>query len=81
MKQLEDIHRQATEYTKMKIYEDIDYYLGANEQMLSFAQYLNDRAPFLAQVWQNVWSNKATNKLSRFHKKEYLKKKTMLLKI
>ncbi|MCM3321266.1 DEAD/DEAH box helicase [Cytobacillus kochii] len=79
MKQLEDIHRQAIEYTKMKIYEDIDYYLGANEQMLSFSQYIKDRAPFLAQVWQNVWSNKATNKLSRFHKKEYLKKKSYVI--
>lgn len=72
MKQLDAIHRNACEYAKAKIYEDIDRFLGSLDEPKPFETYMDERKEYLSSLWVNVWQNKATNKLSRHHKKEFL---------
>ncbi|MDQ0268473.1 DEAD/DEAH box helicase [Cytobacillus purgationiresistens] len=75
MTQLELIYRNACEYTKVKIYEDIDRCVGSLEQPITFKEYLTIRGDYLEQLWINVWLNKVTNKLSQHHKIQFLSEK------
>ncbi|MBD8067984.1 helicase-related protein [Bacillus sp. PS06] len=74
MEQLQATHLQAIEHTKAKILEDIDQYLGEQDTPSSFENYITDRMHYIDQIWINVWLNKATNKVSRTEKKEFLSK-------
>lgn len=75
MKQLEEIHRNAVEATKVKIFNDISTYLGSKETIPSFKDYLLDRNSYIEQLWLNVWLNKSTGSISRQIKKQYLQEK------
>lgn len=72
MNQLEHIYQNAAEHTKIKIFEDIDRYLGSNETMPSFREYLSERFHYIDQIWVNVWLNKITTKISKYEKKKFL---------
>ncbi|MCP8969215.1 helicase-related protein [Ectobacillus ponti] len=65
-------HHQAIEYTKRKVLEDLDSYLGEKESLPSYGQYAADRETYIAQIWTNVWLNKATNEVPKKEKKAYL---------
>ncbi len=69
------VYQEAVEHTKMKVFEDIDRYLGERETLTEYSDYINNRIHYLEQIWINVWLNKVTNKVSRNEKKFYLMKR------
>jgi ATP-dependent RNA helicase SUPV3L1/SUV3 len=75
MNKLTATHPLAIEQTKKKIIEDIDNYIGKRESLPTFQEYLQERIPYLKQIWVNVWLNKATNDVPRKEKKQYLREK------
>ncbi|MBU8878395.1 RNA helicase [Bacillus sp. FJAT-29790] len=75
MNQLEITYRNATEHTKTKILEDMNNYLGSQDVMPSFEDYLSKRNHYIEQIWINIWLNKVTNNVSRQEKKQFLKEK------
>ncbi|WP_282171363.1 DEAD/DEAH box helicase [Cytobacillus firmus] len=75
MNQLEQIYNNAEEHTKIKILEDADRYLGGQESMPSYKEYLSERFHYIDQIWVNVWLNKITAKISKQEKKKYLSEK------
>lgn len=72
MEKLEAIYPDAIEHTKNKIREDIYFYLGEKEEIVSFEDYFQDRKHYLEQIWINVWINRASNQVPRVEKKQYL---------
>ncbi|MEE3952255.1 helicase-related protein [Peribacillus frigoritolerans] len=72
MGKLESIYPIAIENTKEKIIQDIDFYLENQETMPSYSAYISDRTTFIAQIWINVWINKASNDVPRKEKKAFL---------
>ncbi|MFC4322869.1 DEAD/DEAH box helicase [Litchfieldia salsa] len=72
MELLTATHLQAIEHTKVKIFEDIDQYLGEQEIPRTYQEYISDRKHYIEQIWVNIWLNKATNKISRTEKKAFL---------
>lgn len=72
MSRLDALYEIAIQHTKNKVLEDIDRYLGSNEKIASFENYLHDRKHYLEQIWINVWLNKATNDIPKMEKKSFL---------
>ncbi|MBT2638208.1 helicase-related protein [Bacillus sp. ISL-39] len=72
MKQIEIIHQQAVENTKTKIMDDIENFLGEQEVLPDFAEYLDKRHTYISQIWMNVWLTKSTNDFSKRDKKAFL---------
>ncbi|HWO75246.1 MAG TPA: helicase-related protein [Bacillus sp. (in: firmicutes)] len=72
MEQLEALYQRAIENTKKLVDEDIVRYLGSQEVMPSFEQYVRERGPFITQLWLNVWLNLTNSHLSKAEKKFYL---------
>lgn len=70
-----EIHRDAVLHTKKKILEDVDNYLGSEDELRSYEQYLSNRGHYLEQIWINVWLNKVTNDMSKNQKKHFLKER------
>ncbi|KAB2330196.1 RNA helicase [Cytobacillus depressus] len=75
MKQMELTYRNAIENTKNKILDDINNYLGSQEKLPAFEDYLADRTNYIHQLWLNIWLNKSTNSISRHEKKKFLQEK------
>lgn len=69
------LHPHAVEHTKIKVYEDIDRYLGEKKEIPSFEEFLEDRKHYLEQIWVNVWMNKVTNDISKKDKKAFLRER------
>ncbi len=69
MNQLEQIYNNAEEHTKIKILEDVDRYLGGQDSMPSYKEYLSERFHYIDQIWVNVWLNKITAKISKQEKR------------
>ncbi|MGG0719422.1 DEAD/DEAH box helicase [Robertmurraya massiliosenegalensis] len=72
MSHLEALHPAAIEHTKSKVWEDVYRYLGSKERVPSIEQFLVERKNYLAQIWLNVWLNKASNQIPRREKMEWL---------
>jgi ATP-dependent RNA helicase SUPV3L1/SUV3 len=72
MKQIETIYQQAVENTQNKIMEDIEKFLGEQEKLPEFEQYLKVRNTYISQIWLNVWLTKSTNDFSKRDKKTFL---------
>jgi ATP-dependent RNA helicase SUPV3L1/SUV3 len=72
MKQIETIHQQAVEHTKSKIMDDIENFLGEQEVLPGFEEYLDKRSTYISQIWVNVWLTKSTNDFSKRDKKAFL---------
>ncbi|GHH99348.1 DEAD/DEAH box helicase [Neobacillus kokaensis] len=75
MSKLITIYPQAIEHTKLKVYQDIDYYLETKAVLPSFAQYISERSHYIEQIWVNVWLNKSTNDVPKIEKKQFLSEK------
>ncbi|MCA1053891.1 RNA helicase [Rossellomorea aquimaris] len=73
MQNLDTIRAKAIEETKLKIEEDITYYLEQHDECPSFQDYLEERESFFQQIWVNTWLNKVTNDVLRSHKKAFLR--------
>ncbi|MDG5789540.1 DEAD/DEAH box helicase [Evansella sp. AB-P1] len=71
-KLLSETYNKAIEQTKRKVVEDIRHYLGKRDKKPTFESYLLDRGEYIAQIWTNIWINKATNDTSKRDKKEFL---------
>ncbi|RSD26122.1 DEAD/DEAH box helicase [Mesobacillus subterraneus] len=72
MKEMEMIHQQAVENTKNKIMEDIERFLGEQDSLPQFEDYMEKRKTYIRQIWHNVWLTKATNDFSKRDKKAFL---------
>ncbi|WP_246197359.1 DEAD/DEAH box helicase [Cytobacillus depressus] len=72
---MELTYRNAIENTKNKILDDINNYLGSQEKLPAFEDYLADRTNYIHQLWLNIWLNKSTNSISRHEKKKFLQEK------
>lgn len=72
MSHLEILYPAAIEHTKSKVWEDLYRYLGSQEDVPAFKQYLIDRQLYLEQIWMNIWLNQATNQVPRSEKKAFL---------
>lgn len=75
MTKLEEIYPAAIEQTKQKLHEDIAHFLEKSEIIRSYQDYIDERKPFIEQIWVNVWINKASNDVPKKGKKQYLKNK------
>lgn len=72
MEQIEMIYEQAVENTKSKIMDDIEKFLGEQECLPEFGEYLDKRHTYISQIWLNVWLTKSTNDFSKRDKKAFL---------
>ncbi|PAQ15449.1 RNA helicase [Bacillaceae bacterium SAOS 7] len=70
-----ETYEKAVKLTKKKVRQDISRYLGRQEKLPTFEQYLLERGEFAEQIWLNVWVNKSSNELSRKEKRKYLNEK------
>lgn len=75
MNKLNTIYLKAVETTKRKVNEDIYKYLESKGNMPTLEQYLEERGPYIEQIWLNVWLNKVTNDITRNEKKLFLSDK------
>ncbi|WP_071459783.1 helicase-related protein [Bacillus massilinigeriensis] len=75
MGRFEEVYEDAVQHAKVKIQEDIRFFLGKNEKIPFFSDYLEQRSNYLKQIWLNVWLTKASNGLPGKLKKEYLIKR------
>ncbi|MBU9714052.1 helicase-related protein [Evansella tamaricis] len=72
---ISEVRQLAVIRTKEKVLEDINYYLGKQEELQPFRDYLYERGHYIDQIWMNVWLNKVSNDISRKEKKLYLKER------
>ncbi|MBU8907944.1 helicase-related protein [Desertibacillus haloalkaliphilus] len=75
MEKLTAVYHDAVAHTKKKVLEDLDQYLGVQEDLPSYQQFLEDRSEYIEQIWFNVWLNKATNKVPKKIKNSYLQER------
>ena len=72
MEKLAIIYPTAVERTKQKVQDDIISYMQGKETMPSFDDYMRERKHYIEQIWANIWTNHATNKVTRVEKKRLL---------
>lgn len=72
MGKINDIYPIAIEQTKQKVHHNIDGYLEAEEELPDFKKYLSDKQIFIEQIWQDLWTNKASNDVPKKEKKSFL---------
>ncbi|MFL0361734.1 DEAD/DEAH box helicase [Pseudobacillus sp. 179-B 2D1 NHS] len=80
MNYFSDVYLQAISHTKQKVHEDLFTYLGRQEKMPFFEEYMKDRERYIQQLWLNVWLNKASNELTSKEKRTFLRERGFVTK-